>query len=57
MDAVQIKRERALLTCELDEYYKRLEFADRFDNYGDKMWYSELICKIETELNQLERFK
>lgn len=51
------RKQRALLMTELDEYYKRMEFADRYDNYGEKLWYAELISKVETEIEQLERVK
>lgn len=44
-----------LLQTELKEYYRRMEYADRYDNYGDKMWYAELISRTEADLERLER--
>lgn len=52
---MELKKQRALLMTELDEYYKRLEFADRYDNRGDKLWYCEVIAQVQKEIEQLEK--
>jgi hypothetical protein len=49
--------EKDVLIAELREYNKRLEYADRYDNVGDKMWYAELIARTEADLERLDRAK
>lgn len=49
------KKERVLLMLELDDYYNRLDIAERFDNYGDREWYREMIMLTESKLQALER--
>jgi hypothetical protein len=51
---LDINKEKALLMVELDEYYNRLETAERYDNLGDREWYSEMIEYTIGKLKQLE---
>lgn len=48
------KIQRALLMTELDEFNKRFEVAERYDNAGDKEFYRTLINETKTKIYDLE---
>jgi hypothetical protein len=52
---LDVSKEKALLMIELDEYYTRLETAEKYDNLGDREWYSEMIQFTKSKLSKLER--
>lgn len=47
-------KERELLLIELDQYYDRLATAERYDNIGDREWYSEMITYTRGKLEALD---
>lgn len=51
---LDVNKEKALLMIELDEYYDRLDTAERYDNLGDKEWYSEMIEYTKAKLDRLD---
>lgn len=52
---MDLRKERCLLMIELDDYYNRLEVAERYDNFGEREWYKEMISLTEAKLMQLEQ--
>lgn len=51
---LDLNKEKALLMIELDEYYNRLETAEKYDNLGDREWYSEMIQFTKSKLERLD---
>lgn len=51
--ALDKNKEKALLMIELDEYFNRLHLAEKYDNTGDKEWYSEMIQFTKAKLERL----
>lgn len=51
---LDLNKEKALLMIELDEFYNRLEIAEKYDNLGDREWFLEMIQFTKAKLDRLD---